>query len=372
MKRKKPSGKILIKLKKGAVFIAGRILFAGICLLCLRWIVFLAENGSEVFYYAMAFASPGSTVEYLCTAPEDEKSPAFSAEVTPEEIPFRAGDFSLPPPEIIPEIPEENRGKVTEICYFAEPGGVYIPFGKALIRNCTKLSTGKIEAMLGKEHSLSLSTGDPSLPQVLVYHTHATESFEPDGNGYFDLSEDWRSTDPDENMIAVGDVLTSVLTEKGIGVIHSGTMHDDPGYTGSYQRSAATVSTVLDENPGIKVCLDLHRDAIEPSEKEIIRPAVLINGKKAAQIMIIAGCDDGSMNMPDYAENLRFAAALGDKLEELFPGICRPILFDYRKYNMDLSPGLLLIEIGATGNTLDEAKYSAELLGIALAELLAE
>ena len=77
------------------------------------------------------------------------------------------------------------------------------------------------------------------------------------------------------------------------------------------------------------------------------------------------------MNMPNFFENLRFAAALADKMQELYPGLCRPVLFDYRKYNMDLSPGLLLIEIGATGNTLDEAKYSAELLANALVALCA-
>ena len=88
--------------------------------------------------------------------------------------------------------------------------------------------------------------------------------------------------------------------------------------------------------------------------------------------MIISGCDNGKMNMPDYWKNLRFAAALASRLEELYPGITRPVLFDYRKYNMDLSPGLLLIEIGATGNTLEEAKYSAELLGNALVSVLTE
>ena len=149
-------------------------------------------------------------------------------------------------------------------------------------------------------------------------------------------------------------------------------MHDDPSYTGSYQRSAVTISEHLDQNPEIKICLDIHRDAIEPSSSEIIKPTAVINGKKAAQIMIISGCDDGTMDMPDYWENLRFAAALASKMEELYPGLCRPILFDYRKYNMDLSPGLLLIEIGATGNTLEEAKYSAELLANALAELFTE
>ena len=130
--------------------------------------------------------------------------------------------------------------------------------------------------------------------------------------------------------------------------------------------------TYLKKYPDIKIVLDLHRDAIAQNDTDKVKLTADINGKKAAQIMIISGCDNGNFNMPDYWENLRFAAALADKLEELYPGLCRPILFDYRKYNMDLSPGLLLIEIGATGNTLSEAQYSAELLGNALSELFSE
>ena len=103
----------------------------------------------------------------------------------------------------------------------------------------------------------------------------------------------------------------------------------------------------------------------------LTKPTVTVNGKKAAQIMIISGCDDGTMNMPDFFENLRFAAALANEMQTLYPGLCRPVLFDYRKYNMDLSTGLLLIEIGSTGNTLEEAQYSAELLANAIVSLFA-
>ena len=172
-------------------------------------------------------------------------------------------------------------------------------------------------------------------------------------------------------MASVGDVICAVLKENGIGVIHDTTLHDDPSYKGSYQRSAVTIKKHLKENPTIKICLDIHRDAIEPAETEIIKPTAVIDGKKAAQIMIISGCDDGSMNMPDFFENLRFAAALANEMQTLYPGLCRPVLFDYRKYNMDLSTGLLLIEIGSTGNTLEEAQYSAELLANAIVSLFA-
>lgn len=366
------------KLREGAFFL-GRTLFGVFCcFLGVYMTVCLAKNGADVFYYAMVFASPGTAIEFLRKpAPLNNGEEASSAVISePEEIVLP--EIETKPeapqnliPEIFTEIPENRRGKVTETQYSASESGIYVAFGNAIIKNCTSHSAEKIKSMLKTPHSLSLCT-DSDSPQVLIYHTHATESYELSDSGFFDTAGSWRSTDPDKNMLSVGDCVVSVLTNAGIGVIHDGTMHDDPSYSGSYQRSAVTVKKHLEENPDITVCLDIHRDAIEPSAYEIIKPTAVINGKKAAQIMIISGCDNGNFNMPDYWENLRFAAALANKLEELYPGICRPILFDYRKYNMDLSTGLLLIEIGATGNTLAEAQYSAELLGNALAELLTE
>ncbi len=367
------------KARKTAAFCLRVFSFFCGCFLGIFSMLTMAKNGSDFFYYAMAFAAPGSAIELL-QEPFSGENAALSTEEEPEDPPVNnevQAEETLPQDEepereFFPEIPENRRGKITETQYSAKEGGLYIAYGSAIIKNCTTHSAEKIKSKLSESHELSLSTVLGSLPQVLIYHTHATEGYEPYDSGYFDTSGTWRSTDFSGNMVSVGTALESVLNKKGIGVIHDSTMHDDPSYNGSYQRSAVTIKNHLAENPTIEVCLDIHRDAIEPSEKEIIKPTAVINGKKAAQIMIIAGCDDGSMNMPDYWENLRFAAALADKLEELYPGITRPVLFDYRKYNMDLSPGLLLIEIGATGNTLDEAKYSAELLGNALSELLIE
>ena len=351
------------------------------CCLFVGGLFFLAKSGSPIFYYAVALSAPGSTFEYFGSMAEESSqpvpqepdvSPEPEAEASESVASGEPVEEAVKPEKTVPEVPEERRGKVTEMQYSAAAGGIYVPYGNALIKNCTSYSTKTILSVLNEDCDLSLSTDLGDTPQVLIYHTHATEGYEPADRGYFDIEGTWRSTDPSENMIAVGDALCAVLTERGIGVIHDGTMHDDPSYNGSYQRSAVTIKKHLEENPEIAVCLDIHRDAIEPSETEIVKPTAVIEDKKAAQIMIIAGCDDGTMNMPDFFENLKFAAALADKLETLYPGICRPVLFDYRKYNMDLSPGLLLIEIGATGNTLEEAQYSAKLLGIALAELLAE
>ncbi len=343
----------------------------------------LAKEGSPLFYYAVAFASPGTMAEmWLDNAvieadeilsTEEEALPEHEEASSENEHGDEHGGEQtvLKPEREVPEVPEERRGTVSEIFYSPAAGGAYIAYEHAMIKNCTAYGSEKILSVLKTKAELSLGTDSPETPQVLIYHTHATEGYEPADRGYFDTAGTWRSTDLSENMASVGDVICAVLKENGIGVIHDTTLHDDPSYNGSYQRSAVTVKKHLEENPTIKICLDIHRDAIEPSETEILKPTAVIDGKKAAQIMIISGCDDGTMNMPRFFENLRFAAALADKMQELYPGLCRPVLFDYRKYNMDLSPGLLLIEIGATGNTLDEAKYSAELLANALVALCA-
>lgn len=370
---------IFKNIKKTLAVLARAAFAAGGCVAFIYGTLRLAKEGSPLFYYAVAFASPGTVAEMwqgeeiieqdeiLST---EEEPPAQQAEAAPEVE--HAEELPAPPEEKpVPEVPEERRGTVKEVFYSPSAGGAYIAYENAMIKNCTKYGSEKILSVLKTKTDISLSTDSPETPQVLIYHTHATEGYEPADRGYFDIEGTWRSTDLSENMASVGDAICAVLEKNGIGVIHDVTLHDDPSYKGSYQRSAVTIKKHLEENPTIKICLDIHRDAIEPSETEIIKPTAVIDGKKAAQIMIISGCDDGSMNMPDFFENLRFAAALANEMQTLYPGLCRPILFDYRKYNMDLSTGLLLIEIGATGNTLEEAQYSGELLANAIVSLFA-
>jgi stage II sporulation protein P len=169
--------------------------------------------------------------------------------------------------------------------------------------------------------------------------------------------------------VAVGDVIAEKLQEAGIAVIHDTTVHDYPSYNGAYERSAETVKAILAEYPSIRVVLDIHRDAIG-TDTSISQPIAEINGKEAAQVMIISGCDDGTMDMPNYMLNFRFACRLQEQMESMYPGLTRPILFDYRKYNQDLTTGSLLIEVGSHGNTYEQAIYAGALLGDALAQVL--
>ena len=206
-------------------------------------------------------------------------------------------------------------------------------------------------------------------PQVLIMHTHTTETFEPFVREQFDPNFNYRTTDPAYNMVSVGDAITAQLESAGIGVIHNTTIHDYPSYNGSYDRSAETVKSILAQYPSIRVVLDIHRDAIQ-SGNTLTQPVVEINGKESAQVMIISGCDDGTMNMPNYMQNYHFACRLQENMEGMFPGLTRPILFDYRHYNQDLTTGSLLLEVGTHGNTLEQAQYAGELVGKALSQTL--
>ncbi|QEY35358.1 stage II sporulation protein P [Caproiciproducens galactitolivorans] len=198
-------------------------------------------------------------------------------------------------------------------------------------------------------------------PQVLIYHTHTTEAF----------AGDTRSRDASKNVVAVGERIAAQLRAAGINTIHDATLHDYPSYNGSYERSKVTVLNNLKKYPSIQVALDIHRDAMGTSGGTRIKPTAVVNGKKAAQVMIIAGCDDdGTLNHPNWEYNLRLAVRIQQSMADQYPGLGRPLNFCNRKYNQNLTKGSLLVEFGTEVNTLDEATYSGELFGKALAAVL--
>lgn len=274
-----------------------------------------------------------------------------------------------PGPEPYPVSLESRDGAITAMCYGNFNGDTYINLDKAgQVRNVTSVPNSTLleESRLAPDFKIETNSD----PQVLIMHTHATESYEPYERDFYDSSFNSRTTDPNMNMSAVGDAIARQLESAGIAVLHDTTMHDYPSYNDSYDRSRETVQKILAENPSIKIVLDVHRDAIERADGGRIAPVAEIDGKNAAQIMIISGCDDGTMGMPNYLKNFRFAAMLQQQLESDYEGLTRPILFDYRKYNQDLTTGSILIEVGGHANSIDQAVYSGELIGKSLANCL--
>lgn len=258
-------------------------------------------------------------------------------------------------------------GTVKEKHYGKIGGDNVIDLENGQIRNCTKLPLELIGAEAEKKPSVTLS--DSNEPQVLIIHTHTTESYERDSDGYYDTAYDGRSLCPANSVVGVGAVLAQTLADNGISTLHDGTVFDDPVYNYSYSRSRERTEALLKEYPSIKIVLDIHRDGIADGDVRIA-PVAEINGRKAAQIMIICGCDDGTDILPDYMDNLRFASYLQNAIEKDNKGITRPMLFDYRFYNQDLAEASLVIEFGALANDIEQVRYSAELAGRSIANLL--
>lgn len=299
---------------------------------------------------------------------QQPSNPAYEQTQETDDVAASAKADSGPKP--YPEEWNTGKGTVTQTFFDHYIGEKIIGLKKGgQVKNETDILNSVLIEESKKEPDFKISLD--GTPQVLIMHTHTTESYEPYERDFFDSSFNYRTTDPSKNVVMVGDKITQELEDAGIGVIHDKTIHDYPSYNGSYERSAETVKKILKENPTIKVVLDIHRDAVGSSE-DIIQPIVEINGKNAAQIMIISGCDDGTLDMPDYMKNFHFACHLQQQFETNYPGLTRPILFDYRKYNQDLTTGSLLIEVGTHGNTLSQVEYSGELIGKSLVKALTE
>lgn len=205
-------------------------------------------------------------------------------------------------------------------------------------------------------------------PTVLILHTHTTESYTQQQTDYKEIAA-FRTLDEENNMIQVGEHVAQLLRQQGIQVLHDTTLHDYPSYTGSYNNSRQTVKKYLEQYPSIQVVLDLHRDAAEHDNGSQMATEATVDGKDAAQLMLVVGTNAGGLLHPNWQENMALAAKLQTLLEKQWPGVCRPICFRSERFNQDLLPGALLVEVGAAGNTLEEALVAADCLAWALSQL---
>ena len=204
-------------------------------------------------------------------------------------------------------------------------------------------------------------------PTVLILHTHATESYTKTEN--YEESTDYRTLDENYNMISIGAELARCLDAKGIRVIHDKTTYDYPSYSGSYNRAREAVEKHLEENPSICLVLDLHRDAMEGEDGRQLGYTQQTGEGEAAKLMVVCGSDAGGLEYPNWQENLSLGLQLQSVLERRCPGLCRPLSLRTGRYNQDLMGNMLLIEVGAAGNTRQEALLAVRELARAVADM---
>ena len=206
-------------------------------------------------------------------------------------------------------------------------------------------------------------------PQILIIHTHSSEAYTPSGLDRYEPSDTTRTEDPAYNIIRVGDELTRLLEKAGLRVIHDRGVYDYPSYTGSYGRSGAMVEQYLRDYPSISVVLDVHRDALG-TDGVIYKTVAEETGTCASQAMLLVGTDESGLEHPRWRENLSLALYLQRAIFETYPTLMRPIALVPQRYNQQLCTGMLILEVGSSGNTLQEALAAIRLFAAAAAPAL--
>lgn len=202
---------------------------------------------------------------------------------------------------------------------------------------------------------------------ILIFHTHTCESYTPSETYSYEQTGNFRTTDLNYTVARLGDELTNYLLGFGFNVSHDKTYHDYPAYTGSYTRSLESVKKDLQENPS-DIIIDLHRDAV--GSRPDYAPTVKIGDDYAAQIMFVIGTNEGGLWHPNWQQNLKFAVKIQQKAEEMYPGLFKPIMLTKSRYNQHTGKYANIIEVGATGNTLEQCLTSMKYLSAVMNEIM--
>ena len=276
---------------------------------------------------------------YAVSFPPESAAPVFARETLPETT-----------GETVPE---------TDPPGYAQPEAVSVYYACSLRPDPA--------ALLALPLTLDLS-GDG--PTVLILHTHTTESYTKDGEDYVETS-DYRTLDEDYNMLSIGAEVARLLEAGGVTAIQDRSLHDYPSYNGSYSHARKTIRQYLSQYPTIRLVLDLHRDAADTASGQLRTLAATDTGT-CAQLMLVMGSSASGLTHPNWERNLSLALKLQAVLERETPGITRSTVLRAQRFNQDLSPGCLLVEVGAAGNTHEEALRAAGKLAEGILALAAE
>ena len=227
--------------------------------------------------------------------------------------------------------------------------GVYLYNRTDLDLDASVLSQGAVDVPLGEG------------PQILIVHTHGSEAYSQTDGDFYEESDPYRTTDCTHNVVKVGEEMATVFRAHGFQVVHDTTLFDYPAYNGAYDRSKAAVEQWLEQYPTIRIVLDVHRDALVGSNGEVYKLVSEEAGNKVAQVMLVVGSSGSGAEHPRWKDNLAFAVKLQQGLVRGYSSLARPIVLRNSRYNQQLSPGSLLVEVGGHGNTLSEAIAGARL-----------
>lgn len=313
-------------------------------------------NGTDMILSETTYSETGSVVQFLL---------AYQLPAMKVLSPLDTNNSDNPPVEIAqntettPEVSHADTNVTTEVIPNNVPNKYTDDYNGVEIKNGTNYNL--------TEDILNCDNLDFNKKDIMIFHTHTCESYTPTEQYSYEETGTFRSTDLNYSVVKVGDVLTEQLQSYGFNVVHDKTYHDYPAYSGSYGRSQATVKNLLNSHAGTDIIIDLHRDAIGDTS---YAPSVKIGDEVVSQLMFVIGTDGGGLEHPNWKENLKFAIKVQEKANELYPGLFRPILLRNSRYNQQLGKAACIIEVGATGNTLEQSMGSMKYLSKILDEVL--
>lgn len=288
-------------------------------------------------------------------APKPEPEP--TKETEPDDSEDKEKVSTTSPDHIV-----EQFFKPTSTNAYACVDDVYILNRTSKALDMAALATTPVEIALPQDEN----------PQILIMHTHGSEAYAQDGLDIYNETGTARTTDPNYNIIRVGDEIERIFKEMGLNVLHDRSLCDYPSYNGAYDRSKAVVKQYLSDYPSIKIVLDIHRDALVGKDGTIYKPVTEIDGVKTAQVLLVMGSDDGGLSHPNWQQNLSLAMRVQHRMNTLWPGVARPITLRSARFNQQLTAGSLLVEVGAHGNTLQEALSAARLFARSAGQVFLE
>ncbi len=251
---------------------------------------------------------------------------------------------------------DSDNGVPAKTIHPTNPAG-YLVWKDVYIKNTTNYAPN-LEKLMSSRPAARFTD---DMPQVLILHTHGTEAYTMPKGQASEAVTNARSHDTNYNVVRIGDEIANVFEEAGISVLHDRTLHDAAGYSDAYDRAEKAIAAYLKRYPSIHFVLDIHRDAIEDSKGNSYKVISQVNGNNAAQLSIVVGSDGSGLPHEHWQENLKLAVLLQQRLTEAYPTLMRPMYLRNSRYNEHATTGSLLVEVGAAGNSLDEAVYAARL-----------
>ena len=197
-----------------------------------------------------------------------------------------------------------------------------------------------------------------SNPQVYIYNTHQTEQYIGDSTPTV-LTASFYLKEKLENL-----GIKTLVEEANIPEILK---TNNWNYAQSYKASRINLEKIKQQYPTIKLFIDLHRDSVNKNLS-----TVTIDNKDYAKVLFVIGKEHNN-----YLKNLEFTTSINNIIQKYYPTLTKGILQKEGIgvngiYNQDLGENIILMEVGANENTIEEVKNTLDLISEILKEKINE